>query len=88
MESRCLIAQDQKQDNTWLLYLLQLRVLHAQAAVSQLQLQAGSVHRVTVSAVVLSKNQTQLVQWENREGSEILAVIIITCIERVEVRLV
>lgn len=30
VESRCLIAQDQKQNNTWLVYpcTLQLRVLH------------------------------------------------------------
>lgn len=88
VESRCLIAQEQKQGNTRLLYLSQLCVLHAQAAVSQLQLQTGSVHKVTVSAATPSKNPIQLVQWGNREGSAILAIIINTCTEWVEVSLV
>lgn len=88
MESRCLIAQDQKQDNTWLLYLLQLPGLCAQAAVSQLQLHTGSVHKVTVRAVTLPKHQAQLAQQGKREGSAVLAIIINTCIEGVEVSLV
>lgn len=64
-------------------------MLHAQAAVSQPQLQAGSVHKVTGSAVILSKNQTHLLQRGNRDGTAILAIFIInTCTERVGASLV